>query len=121
MDKSKNAEAILVMVTGLIILYLVFKMNTLLTLALAVAVLSLLSGFIRDTMVWLWIKMAEVLGYINSRILLTFIFFILLTPVAFLYKLTGKDPMQRKRKSGIKSMFVERNHTYTKEDLRYIF
>ncbi len=121
MDKSKKIEAILVIVTGLIILHLVFKIKVLLTAALAVAVLSLMSSFIRDKIVWLWMKLAEVLGYINGRILLSVIFFIILTPVAFLFKLTGKDPMQRKRKRESKSMYIERNHTYTKEDLEFIW
>lgn len=121
MDKSKKIEAILVIVTGLIVLHLIFKIKMLLTIALLIAVLSLFSDFIRDKIVWLWMKLAEVLGYINGRILLSVIFFIILTPVAFLFKLTGKDPMQRKRKNESESMYIDRNHTYTKEDLEFIW
>lgn len=121
MDKAKKTEAILVIVTGLIIFHFIFKIKVLLTIALAVAVLSLMSDFIRDKMVWLWMKIAEVLGYINGRILLSLIFFIILTPVAFIFKLTGKDPMQHKRKKDARTFYVERNHTYTKEDLEFIW
>ncbi|MBL7928547.1 MAG: hypothetical protein JNL47_03595 [Bacteroidia bacterium] len=121
MDKSKKTEAILVIVAGLIIFHLIFKLKVLLTVALAVAVLSLMSDFIRDKIVWLWMKLAEVLGYINGKILLSLIFFLILTPVAFIFKLTGKDPMQRKRRKQSHSFYIERNHTYTKEDLEFIW
>jgi predicted membrane protein len=121
MDKSKKTEAILVIVTGLILLHLILKIKVLLTIALLVAVLSLMSDFVRDQIFRLWMKLAEILGYINGRILLSLIFFLILTPVAFLFKLTGKDPMQRKRRKESNTMYVERNHSYTREDLEFIW
>lgn len=121
MDRSKKNEAILVIVTGLIILHFIFNTQILLAVALVIAVLSLMSDFIRDKIIWLWIKLAEWLGFVNSKILLSLIFFLILTPVALIFRLTGKDPMQLKRKKDSKSFYIERNHTYTKEDLQHIW
>jgi hypothetical protein len=44
-----------------------------------------------------WWKFSGVLGYINARILLTLMFSLLLVPVSLLWRLTGKDPMARRR------------------------
>jgi hypothetical protein len=49
-----------------------------------------------------WMKFAEILGHINTRILLGLFFFVGITPTGLLMRLTGKDPMSRtfKRKGG---------------------
>lgn len=42
-----------------------------------------------------WMRLAMALGYVNSRILTSVIFFVLIAPVAQLMRLMGKDPMNR--------------------------
>jgi hypothetical protein len=44
-----------------------------------------------------WWRFALALGYVNARILLTVLFFVTLVPLSFLWRLTGKDPLQRRR------------------------
>ncbi|MFK8184078.1 MAG: SxtJ family membrane protein [Phormidesmis sp.] len=43
-----------------------------------------------------WMRIALVLGWLNSRIILGIIFLLVLTPMALIMRLLGKDPMQRK-------------------------
>ena len=43
----------------------------------------------------LWMKIGHVLGWINTRIILGVVFFILFAPVALFMRLFGKDPMRR--------------------------
>ena len=43
-----------------------------------------------------WMKVGAVLGWINTRIILGLIFFCLMTPMALVMRLMGKDPMQRR-------------------------
>ena len=45
----------------------------------------------------IWWKFAMVLGYVNSRIIMTVIFIIVLSPLGLLWRLIGKDPLARKR------------------------
>lgn len=45
---------------------------------------------------FLWMKLAEVLGYINTRIILGILFFFAILPTGFFIRLFGRDPMQRK-------------------------
>ena len=40
-----------------------------------------------------WWKFASILGYVNARIILTIAFLIVLTPLAFLWRLLGRDPL----------------------------
>jgi len=47
----------------------------------------------------LWMRVANVLGYINSRILLTLIFYGLFMPYGFVLRLIGRDPLQRRGES----------------------
>lgn len=43
-----------------------------------------------------WMRFGQVLGWINTRIILGVLFYVIFTPVAIILKLLGKDPMQRK-------------------------
>jgi hypothetical protein len=43
----------------------------------------------------LWMTVGEVLGWINTRLILGTIFYLLFTPMGLYMRLRGKDPMQR--------------------------
>lgn len=42
-----------------------------------------------------WMKFGEVMGRINTFIILTVLFFLMVTPTGWLMRLLGKDPMRR--------------------------
>lgn len=42
-----------------------------------------------------WMKLAHVLGVVNSRIILTVIFAVVVTPVALLMRMLGRSPIDR--------------------------
>ena len=54
-----------------------------------------------------WMKLAHILGWINTRILLSLVFFLILLPVALILRLLGKDPMRRKLDPAQESYRVE--------------
>lgn len=113
-------KTILVIVAGLLVASLIFKSAWLLYLALGVAALSAFVPAIAQGIEWGWLKLALGLGWINSRILLTLIYFLFLLPIAWISRLFTKDPLMLKRPK-TKSLFVTRNHTYTKKDLENIW
>lgn len=43
-----------------------------------------------------WMKVGEVLGFINTRIILGILFYVIFMPVGLAMRLLGKDPMARK-------------------------
>lgn len=59
----------------------------------------LVSGFILPVILtplfYFWIFFGRIIGQINLYILMSIIYFFVFSPVAFFFKLTGKDPMKR--------------------------
>jgi hypothetical protein len=47
-----------------------------------------------------WMRFAGVLGYINSRIILGILFFLLVTPIALVRRLRGREAYRFERKGG---------------------
>lgn len=43
-----------------------------------------------------WMKIGAVLGWINTRILLALVYFLILTPIGLIMRCIKSDPMQRK-------------------------
>jgi Saxitoxin biosynthesis operon protein SxtJ len=68
-----------------------------------------------------WMRLALVLGYINSRILLFLMFYGLLTPYGIISRLIGRDVLNR-RGQGRESYWVTRPKTrQTKEGFERLF
>lgn len=51
----------------------------------------------------LWMKLAEGMAYVSSRIILSVIFFLVLTPIGVIKRAMGWDPLQRR--SGSRESF----------------
>lgn len=49
-----------------------------------------------------WMKLGHVLGWINGHLILGAVFLFVLQPIAYVMRLTGYDPLKRKR-SGLES------------------
>jgi hypothetical protein len=47
----------------------------------------------------LWWKLAMALGWFNARVLLSICFLLMLTPIGFVWRLIGRDPLARRRTS----------------------
>lgn len=66
----------------------------------------------------LWIGFSHILGTISSKIILSVVFFLLVTPVGLFRRLLGKDTLHlndfKKDKS---SVMEKRNHKFTSEDI----
>ena len=118
MSKVDKLKAELTITAGFLVLYLIFKKDIFLYLATIIAITALVLPIVGKGIVWLWFKLAEILGWINSRILLSIVFFIVLLPISLAYKLTNKNPLQLKKETN-KSLYNTRNHLYKKEDFKF--
>lgn len=116
MKQQNNKEIVLTIVVGLLVFFYFFEIKGLLIAALIIGLLGVFSSFVADKIAWVWLKFAEILGRINSTVLLSLIFFIFLTPIAFLMRIFKKDDVLKLKKPGA-SAYDERNHTYVKKDL----
>lgn len=118
-SEADNLKSLLVIVVGFLVLHFLFKAKALLYVSLAVGVLSLMSTTAANGILWIWNKIALVLGWINTRILLAVVFYLFLYPVALMYRLSARNPLRLRNRDA--SVFDTRNHTYTKADLENIW
>ena len=66
----------------------------------------------------LWFGLARLVGAVMSRMILTVIFFTVVTPIAIIRRLAGADALQLKKwRTSSSSVFTERQQTFTAVDL----
>ena len=87
-----------------------------------VGFLGLIFGLISPNLLKLpykaWMKLGYLLGWVNSRIILGIIFFIILLPIAIVMRLFGYDPLKNNRKG----IYTYRNNVQNHQiDLTRIF
>ena len=59
----------------------------------------------------IWMKLGLILGWINSRIILGIIFFLVLVPISLLMKISGHDPLRIKKNNNKSYRENKKNHT----------
>jgi hypothetical protein len=89
-------------------------------IAFGVGVVSIFIPPAAKAIEWAWLKFALALGWINSRILLSVIYFVFLMPIAWLSRLFTQDPLRLKAKND-PTLYTTRDHQYKKEDLENIW
>lgn len=116
-DKYKN---ILVIITGLALIAWIFSIPILGKATIVLGILTILIPQFATFIDWIWLKLAFILGWINSKILLGILFFIFLMPLALISRIFTKDPLNLKGRA-LQSLYADRNHLYTKDDLENIW
>lgn len=119
MTREKRLESMLIIAAGFIALFFIFKIKWFLLTAFTIAFLGAMSKPFTQATTWLWFKLSEGLGWINARILLGIIFFLILFPISLLMRLFNKNVLKLKKQTT--SYYTERNHTYTNEDLENVW
>ena len=115
-SQSKDAGLALVLICLILSLTLGLKHFLLIGTILLVVVMTaprLFRPFAK-----FWFGFSHALGTVVSRILLTILFYCMVTPVGFFRRLLGKDAMQLKKwKQGQGSVLQDRNHLFSRQDL----
>lgn len=116
MMKSNPDKTILTLILGFGVLYLftdqVFWVYTM----IALAGIAVFFPFLAKKIEWVWFKIAELLGAVVPKVLLTIVFYGLLFPIALMRRwLTKKDPLMIRRKYS--TSFRQVNKKFSKEDL----
>ncbi len=90
--------------------------------AIIVLVLVMVAPRFFKPLAILWFALSELINTVVSKILLTIVFFLILTPIGLLRRWSGKDKMGLKKwKMDNSSAFVERNHHFSAADLEKPF
>jgi hypothetical protein len=114
-SKFKQLEAVLTVVVALVTAYFFRHLQWLLTAALGLGLAGLLSPVFRRLFYRGWMGLAELMGKVTGKILLTIVYILLLVPIAFIARSAGKVGLRRK--SGGSSTFTVRDHIYEREDM----
>lgn len=70
---------------------------------------------------FVWMTIASALGYVNTRILLAVIFFLLFLPYHIISVLLGRDPLNRRRNSQESYWIPKKNTKQRKEQFERLF
>lgn len=90
----------------------------LISLSIVMALLALIIPRIYYPMTIVWFGIAKILGTIMPRILLSIVFFAVVTPVGFVRRIMGKDRLKLSQfKKQRSSVMVDRDHLFTASDL----
>jgi hypothetical protein len=73
---------------------------TILAAGMVSAAVSLLCTALFDPVARVWLRFGDILGMIVSPVILVAIFFLIITPVAIVTRLFGRDELRLKRLSG---------------------
>lgn len=104
-----------------LLLGLIFKLKVLLYISLVILFIGLFIKKLSEIISTAWLKLANTIGIINTRIILTVVFYCFLTPIAFFYRLTHGDFMNLKRNPEKKSFYGIREYEYKPEDLEKLW
>jgi hypothetical protein len=117
----KNLETMSVLAAAALVFGLVLKIQALFYISLAFLVVGI---FIKGLAGWIargWLAFAHVLGSVNSKIILALIFFLFLTPLAFIYRLFHGDFMHIRRDAGKTTYYMPRDHLYSAKDVENLW
>ena len=81
-------------------------------------VLTLIKSKLLDVLNDLWIKFGELLGKIIAPIVMSIVFFLIVTPIGLVLKIIKKDLLKLKFNNG-KSYWIEKNKTIESMDKQF--
>lgn len=91
-------------------------------LATALLVVNMTAPMVYGPASKLWFGLSGLLGAVMSKVILSVIYFVVLTPVGLLRRALGKDTLRlRDFKKGAGSVFVTRSGPFTPADLKTPF
>jgi len=82
--------------------YVFVSLGSVLTLA------GLLAPALLSPIEKVWMGLAGVLGWVNARVLLSAVFFLVMTPMSLIMRLVGRDALKRRFEKGRASYWEER-------------
>ena len=119
MKTEKSNLTLITMVLGFLLFYILFSIPWLLWIATGIAAIAVVSPYLGGLISngWLWLGLA--LGKITGPLILGLVFFIILFPVALLFRLMGKDNLMIKNK--YTTTFIPINKEHSKEDFEKVW
>jgi hypothetical protein len=84
-------ETLSVLALAALVFHFVWEVKWLIWLAAGLLVLTLKPNPLANLIARLWLKLSEYIGNFMSKVILSLVFFLLLTPIAVLYRLFNRE------------------------------
>jgi len=118
MTKDQSRDTGMAMVLLLLLIYLKTRRDGLVYAAMILHVVNMIVPRVYAPVAVLWLGLSHVLGTIMSKVLLSILFFGLVTPIGVLRRLFGKDSLKlRAFKVNEESAMSVRNHLFVGHDI----
>jgi len=78
------------------------------SIALVFLILGIVNAKILTPLNRLWIKFGEILGKIIAPIVMALVYFVILTPLSFLIRISGKDLLKVKFSNKVNTYWIKR-------------
>lgn len=119
-EKAQGSGMAVVLI--LLVIGLITKEETWYKIAIGALLMDMVFPMFYFPFALLWYGLADIMGSVASRILLTVIYLVIVLPVALVRRISGKDPLLLgKFKKGTSSVMKIRNHIFTAQDLEEPF
>jgi len=119
MTRDQCRDTGMAMVLILLLLALLLERELYLIGAVCLHVLNMIAPQAYRSVAVVWLGLAHLLGAVMSRVILTVVYLVIVTPIGLVRRMMGIDSLRLKQfgKSG-DSVMHERNHTFTAEDIQ---
>jgi hypothetical protein len=115
-DRSRDTGLALVLL--LLIAQLATGRQGLITAAVVALVVTMTAPLLFRPLSVVWFRFSHVLGAVMSKVLLSAVFYLIVTPVAVVRRLLGHDTLRlRAFKAGDTSVMHPRHHVFAPDDL----
>ena len=115
MKIAREKETIITIMVGCIILSKVFTIPVLLLVTVGIGIAGIASDKLTHWIHKAWFKLADILGFVMSKVILGTLFLVVLLPIALMAKIFRKDIMMMKK--DYPSYFIEKHMVYKPKDL----
>ncbi len=117
---SRSRDTGMAMVLICLLLLLTGQRPWLIGVAITLLVVTMTRPQLFAPIAKIWFGLTHLLGSVVSFVILTLIFYVVVTPVAIIRRLKGADALQLKQwHRTTTSAFVEKEHTYVPSDLEH--
>jgi len=119
--RRKDLETMAVLAIFFLTVYLLSKNAVFIIAAFILAAISVLFKKITSRIAASWLAFSRVLAGINSKIILTLLFYFILTPLALLHRLFNRYHLKLKRGGPVTTYFDSRDHAFNKDDFEKVW
>ncbi len=121
MDKLNLIKTLNGLSLFILILFFIFGKSWLLVLSAIFLFLSIAGGRFSYLLAELWLKFGQLIGTVLTKIVLTIVFYFLVTPLGFLFRIFNREIYLFFKNRSKDTYFKDVNYEYKKEDFEKLW